>query len=201
MLAFSLRWRWRSRAVIRFAVVASVTAICAWGLMRVATPGLLAEFEEKFAAGFVVTFSGEMTDDASANVPLLQAVMVLPLVEGRWLAGNGIVSAAWGGGLGGVLGEEYFHPSDIGILGVMFTYGLIGLILFGGQFYYAVKGARRARSLDSPSESLPTAIYAYVAYLGIRSLATGQFAFAPEMGLVVIAVLWSMRAPGAHPEG
>ena len=73
---------------------------------------------------------GKESQDISANSRLLQARIVLEYLTNHWTAiwmGAGKVSQQWNDGFISIFG--YFHPSDIGALGGLFLYGIIGLII------------------------------------------------------------------------
>jgi len=70
---------------------------------------------------------GEKSQDMSANARIFQSEIVYDYFDGHplslWL-GTGGVSKQWNDGYNAIFG--YFYPSDIGMLGGVFVYGVIG---------------------------------------------------------------------------
>jgi hypothetical protein len=51
--------------------------------------------------------------------------------------GAGKLSQHWNEGLKSIFG--YFYPTDIGIIGAIFTYGIFGVILMSFQLFFSEK--------------------------------------------------------------
>lgn len=92
----------------------------------------------------VSVFMGEDSDEASAAVRFMEYKTALQLIQQHPLLGNGFVSNQWNGGWQDLLG--YFYPVDIGLLGNLFVFGIIGTILLYIPFYYAWKLSKEIRS-------------------------------------------------------
>jgi len=73
--------------------------------------------------------TGEVSDDASANARIIASRIVFDYFDAHplslWL-GTGSVSHQWNDGYRSIFG--YFYPSDIGVLGGLFVYGLVGFV-------------------------------------------------------------------------
>ncbi len=57
--------------------------------------------------------------------------------------GNGFVSSQFNGGFSGFFG--YFFASDVGILGNLFVYGIIGTLIFYIPFFVTLSWTKRLR--------------------------------------------------------
>lgn len=160
-----------------------------WMLLTFIAPDFTQSLSTKFTDAFTVLFTGEMTDDASANSRIEQTLVATPYILKNWLFGNGLVSAQWSGGIATVIGA-YFHPDDIGIVGMLFLYGFAGTTFFTGQFIFASIFAKQATKISHPGQTIfIRALIALITFLALRSLATAQFAFYPEPILFATALL------------
>lgn len=74
-------------------------------------------------------FTGEQVEESSTNARYIEIAIALERFQHYPWLGNGSVSSQFNGGLRGFFG--YFYPGDIGILGNLFVYGIIGT-----SFYY-----------------------------------------------------------------
>ena len=116
--------------------------LLATALLFVFDTGNMIHMAGKFTDAFTVVLTGEPSDDASANARLVETASALPYIEKNWLLGNGDISRQWHGGYEGVLGA-FFYPSDVGIIGTIYLYGLLGLLLFAIQFVFAIRFSNR----------------------------------------------------------
>lgn len=184
-LFFLLRWtEGRRRLLVVPKSVAGITLLV--GLLYLVLPAQVAERAGKFQDAFTATFTGKEVEDASAAARVLEVVFVLPGIQKHPVFGNGFLSNQWQGGRESVLGE-YFHPSDIGLFGVMYSVGLFGTILFGWQYVFAVRSARAVPRC--PSTPLMDATKGFLLFSAIVSLTSGIFVIIPEASLFFVALI------------
>lgn len=141
----------------------------------------------KFNEAFLVVLTGEQGNDPSANARVLESAIALPYVIKHWGLGNGAISAQWNEGYRSLFG--YFYPADIGLLGVVYLYGVVGLLIFAYQFHFALRYSRRLPKDGGCSGRLTSAIKGFLLFYAIASLVTGQFVVSVEHGLLFIAIL------------
>lgn len=163
-----------------------------WLALAIVAPEFTHALVTKFADAFTVVFTGEMTDDASANARIQQTLVATPYILKNWLFGSGLVSAQWSGGFETVIGD-YFHPPDIGILGILFLYGAAGALFYSVQFIFGAAFARRATTASGAQANLVRALKGVILFTGLRSLATAQFVYYPEAILFATALLWALN--------
>jgi hypothetical protein len=89
-------------------------------------------------------FIAESPDEASSAVRYMEFNTAISYIQKNPLLGNGFISNQWNGGWHDILG--YFYPVDIGILGNIFVYGLIGTLLIYLPYYFSLNMARKIRS-------------------------------------------------------
>ena len=82
-------------------------------------------------------FISESTDEASSAVRFLEYNTAYDYIIKNPLLGNGFISNQWNGGWHKILG--YFYPADIGIVGNIFVFGLIGTFLIYLPYYFSLK--------------------------------------------------------------
>lgn len=89
-------------------------------------------------------FISESTDEASSAVRFLEYNTAYGYIIKNPLLGNGFISNQWNGGWHKILG--YFYPADIGIVGNIFVFGLIGTFLIYLPYYFSLKMSRNIHS-------------------------------------------------------
>lgn len=186
-----LAWLWAPNLASRFRFLPKVALAIAvvWAGLFFLNHDLYLALMDKFSDAFTVVFSGDSVDDVSANARIEQTVLAMPYITKNWLTGNGVISNQWSGGTESVM-SGYFHPTDIGIIGVVFQYGVLGLFLCLIQFGYAFAFARKRISAPSEVFDLLRAAKAQILFYGFTSLSTGYFIYRPEIILFFIGLLW-----------
>jgi hypothetical protein len=89
-------------------------------------------------------FIGESPDEASSTVRFMEFNIALEYIDKNPLLGNGFISNQWRGGWHDILG--YFYPVDIGLLGNIFVFGIIGTALIYLPYYYCLSMSREVTS-------------------------------------------------------
>ncbi len=93
---------------------------------------LMPDYVERMSYLFVQMFDvlqGKESLDTSANARIFQSEIVYSYFERNPLSiflGTGSISNQWNHGYESIFG--YFYPSDIGLLGGVFVYGMIGMV-------------------------------------------------------------------------
>ena len=185
---FVYRWGGVSRLIALLPKMLVVITLFL-GIAYVANPESVSSRVEKFSDAFTVAFTGNEVEDVSANARILETLIAMPYVQKNPLLGNGNISNQWQDGYEGVLGG-YFYPSDIGIIGVLYMYGVVGFILFAWQYWFAIREANRLPiQIHNP---MLDATKGCLLYLAIHSLVTGFFVHNAEISFLFIALLGSI---------
>lgn len=98
----------------------------------------LEKFEEIFTLFFSavnVYLGGEILDSSSLGRVLQYDIALDTFKEKMWL-GNGFLSVNWNDGYKSYY--KYFHPSDIGWLGLLHLYGILGFIILKLPLIYGL---------------------------------------------------------------
>ncbi len=163
-----------------------VTALLLLALAYTVDPAYISRLSDRYYDAFTVVLTQQASQDASSNVRIVEIVLILPYLAKNWFAGNGEISNQWHGGYDSVLGG-YFYPSDVGIVGVVYLYGLVGLVIFAIQFRFAWSFAKMIPK--GRHTALVDAIIGFVLYFAVHSIVTGRFAHYAETGLLFTAML------------
>lgn len=197
-LLFLLRWGgWARFLKGSFAIL--LLGASTVGLLSVLAPEATDTRLDKFADAFaVLEADAELIDDPSAASRVLQVVTAAPLIEEHPWIGNGRISAQWAEqGYAGLLGV-YFFPDDIGLVGMVLQYGVVGTAFFALQFVFAWRAARRYRRQRVRPVQATVAAEANLVYLAVSSVFTGSFVMLPEFGMVLIAMMVYQGERGAR---
>ena len=123
-----------------------------WGILLLSVvtifaPDLISHYITIFGnASTIVT--GDRTTEYSTNVRLAEsAIAIKGFFKHPWF-GNGHLSSQFNGGFSGIFG--YFYASDIGILGNLFVYGILGTLLIYIPFFFTFKWIGKLRYQKDP---------------------------------------------------
>lgn len=150
-------------------------------------PEKMEELVVKFQDAISVVVSGEEVEDVSAYARLMQKGIAEPYVERNLLFGSGFLSNQWEGGFLGRF--NYFHPSDIGVFGVLFQYGVVGTVLFLFFYLFYLFFLKKIPDLKDSSGMFAYSSSAMILYWFFYSASTGWFAFSVEQLVMVLSIL------------
>jgi len=139
-LFFAVRWLKLKRLLILLPTMAAGIGLLV-GLLYLAAPKIVTDRIDQFQAVFIVAFTGEASDDPSANGRIPQVLLASEGIQRRPLLGSGSISAQWEGGYRETLGAR-FYPEDIGLIGAVYNFGFIGLIFFASQYWFAWRAVK-----------------------------------------------------------
>lgn len=169
LILFLYRLRGLRRSAISIAKFAGLAAVLGT-VIYVIIPQRFSARIAGFSDAFAVAATGSTTGDSSANARLFETLAALPYIQAHPLLGNGVVSHQWQGGSEMAMGE-YFFASDIGIFGIVFSFGIVGLLLYASQ--YRIAWLAVSRLPDSFQSPLLDAVKAFVLFSAFYSLETG----------------------------
>lgn len=185
LLLFLFRWKRIDRVTVMLSQFAIVVLILV-GLLRVAKPGFVEEAAQHFVAAIQVTLGGSKQGvDPSADARVEEADVALPYVKAHPILGVGALSGQWGNGPQAVIGN-YFSDTDIGLLGMVFTFGLVGAVYCSGQYFFALHSAFRPGQVQRP---LLDGVKGYVLFSALFSLSTGFYIVALETNSFFVTLL------------
>jgi len=139
-LFFAARWLKLKRLLILLPAMAVGSGLLV-GFLYLAAPQIVTDRIGQFQAAFTVAFTGEASDDPSANGRIPQVLLAAEGIQKRPFFGSGSISAQWEGGYRDTLGAR-FYPEDIGLIGAVYNFGFIGLIFFASQYWFAWRAVK-----------------------------------------------------------
>lgn len=184
LLYFSVKWGSWSKLIRMFPKIL-ISGFVLLTLLYLTNGQYITKLVDKFGDAFAVVTSGAKGEDSSANARIVETLIALPYIEKHWFAGNGDISNQWQGGYMGVLGG-YFFPSDIGMIGVVYMYGVLGALFFLLQFFFAIKFDRKLISNVNP---FINAVTAFLVYFAMHSIVNGRFVHMAEISFFMVAIL------------
>jgi hypothetical protein len=175
--------------MVMFTVVA-LLVLYAWN-----SKALSARYQ-KFSDAFQVALTGADVEDASAASRKLQTFVALPHIADRPLFGNGLVSNVWqreqDNRVDDFFPSAYFFPADIGLIGVLYLYGVFGILLLGWQCRFAFTAV--AGMPYWYHTTLLDATKGLLLFSAFTSISSGTFVFNAEVTLFFIALLGGIRS-------
>lgn len=97
-------------------------------LLVIADPEFVDYYVELFGNALTV-ITGEHTTEDSTNIRYVESEIAMKGFEKHPVLGNGFLSSQWDEGY--LQFYRYFYPADIGLLGNLYVYGIVGTL-----FYY-----------------------------------------------------------------
>lgn len=186
-LFFLFKWKNPDATIVSSVKIAALLIVLAI-FFYVFPSDSLKNLETKFEDAIQVVLSGQEGNDVSANVRILEMYLAAPYIDKNWLLGSGAISNQWEGGFSELIG--YFHPSDIGLYGVVFQYGLLGLLFFSAQLYFILKYSRQLSVNSGQYRKLTNAMKGFLLYFVLNSIATGRYVFLVEQSIFCISILY-----------
>jgi hypothetical protein len=159
------------------------------GFILLLTSEKIEQMASKFNDAFLALNREEQINDFSANSRVSQFEIIENIILDRFFVGTGWVSNKWNDGFKSIYG--YFHPSDLGLIGVVFIYGIVGCLVYCYQYFLGWRCFVKLNKnqFQAGHESITIAFGGYLFYLLITSVTTGAIAFYPEQSLLCIAVI------------
>lgn len=165
------------------AIVLAIVVILIVGILN---PDKIGAMILKYQDAFAAVSGAYDVADISANARIIQTEIAWPYILTSPIIGTGAVSNEWNGGYQHMFG--YFHPSDLGIIGLAFVYGIIGVALFSVQYVIYIKLVKYVVPFErKPYGALLLAVTANLGFMLFSSVVTGSFILIPEQTLFFFA--------------
>jgi hypothetical protein len=140
--------------------------------------------QDLFYSAFNVFFGGDVTDSSAAS-RVSQFKIAYSGFLHEPLLGNGSLSHRWKDGFNGVYG--HFYPSDIGWMGIIFSYGVLGFLLLKMPFLFLIKFRGFISNTDDP---FLLAIFYTLIFLFLHGITAGYEISKTGMILFLFAILY-----------
>ena len=129
--------------IIRTAILAGVGGVIAFGALGLLAPDFLTKNINLYVTA-VETLTGEKVAESSTNVRFMESKFALDGFIKHPIMGVGFLSTKWNDGFRSL--NKHFYPVDVGILGNLFVYGIIGTLVFYIPFFITWKYSRKIKN-------------------------------------------------------
>jgi O-Antigen ligase len=183
MIAASMLYTYRSKTVSTKAI-AVILFIVPMAVTVLSTTNFGAKFAEKLGAVSALIeedSSDEM--DSSIDARISQTAIALESIKKYPLTGIGRIRAS---NKNMVTGSEYFHVSDIGILGIIYSYGILGIVILILQFGYLYNTYKRGRFVENPINN-EFKLFAF--FLLLHTILTGRSINSPAEFMIMVGLI------------
>lgn len=126
-----------------YATWGTLLLMAATGITYLVSPDLINHYVTIFGNASTIVTGGHTTE-YSTNMRIAESAIAIKGFFEHPFFGNGFVSSQFKGGFSGFFG--YFYASDVGILGNLFVYGIIGTLIFYIPFLFAWSWSGRLRN-------------------------------------------------------
>jgi hypothetical protein len=156
--------------MVRLFILSSFGIILLMLVLGLTAPDFLSKNLSLYANAFE-TLTGEKVAESSTNIRFLESKIALDGFNDHQAIGVGFLSTRWNEGFRMI--NKYFYPTDVGILGNLYVYGIIGTLIFYIPFIYSFSYRKRLKNCDEPL--LVTAQYVMVfLFADMLTAATNQ---------------------------
>lgn len=174
--------------VVGYAMITSARGwwrILAVSSVLVAGIGLAVVYSADLASRAEQMLGASLSIRQNSIVLALDFLEVTPL---RWLLGVGAITRFSSVTLADILGSNQFYLADIGWIGVVFEYGVIGAVLIAAFYIAALRTARRTGAGDDP---MAMALGDYVLFaLATSTVYSVVFTPGEVASVMALALFW-----------
>ncbi len=169
-----------------YSMIFLFTVTIAAGVFYVIKPETLSNIRTMYS-NVLDVLQGEESGEQSADARILVFVKAAHLVQkhpASIIFGNGKWSERWGGNPSNSMG--YFYPADIGLLGSVFIYGLLGVLIVHIEFLLSIIWLRKIELYRS-DVFLQSCKY-YLLFFYLRGVTAGGSFFTPGPGITILFI-------------
>ncbi len=122
--------------IIKLLIGSIAVLILIVGLTSVIAPNFFAKNIKLYISAYE-TITGVKVTESSANIRFLESKIAMEGFVEHKVLGVGFLSGRWNDGFRMV--NRYFYPTDVGLLGNLYVYGILGTLVFYIPFILAFK--------------------------------------------------------------
>ncbi|MBX7141701.1 MAG: DUF4407 domain-containing protein [Chitinophagales bacterium] len=131
----------------------------------------------------ILVLMGQETGESSADARIRESMIAFKYFDKNNLSfifGNGRIDTDWQSGPSAEFG--HFYPSDLGMLGVIFQYGILGLLVGLMSYVMVLVWNRRIKYFQN--DTYYRAIKYFILFYAVRGIPTGGNFFDPGTSIV-----------------
>ncbi|KAA3645143.1 MAG: hypothetical protein DWP98_11550 [Bacteroidetes bacterium] len=178
--AFYLVQRVKFYRLISFGVIFTVVSTFIFAVAFVFFNEQIIKIAELFSSALSVFIGGEVTDSSALSRYSQYEIASEGIAKHPFL-GNGFLSSRFGGGLTGLYG--YFYPSDIGWMGTLYLYGILGTAIYIIPFILTAYYSFKIKKLNKKVDAFASAMVYTMLYFFIHSTTAGFFV--KKLGIII----------------
>lgn len=198
-LYFILNVTWEK--IIYYTATFIIFITSALGALWLLRPDILARVTVMYT-NVILALQGQETGEASADARIRETAIAFKYFNKHsfsWFFGNGKINNDWLGGPTAELG--HFYASDIGVLGVVYQFGVLGLLLGLSQYWLVYRTHRRLNK-EFRKDYFYQAILFFIIFFIVRGIPTGGSFFDPGIAIAAsfVAIHYFFYYIQIHPE-
>ena len=146
------------------------------------------EYGEKFIQKTEAVFSifednGSQKSDNSINARISETAIAMTSIKQHPITGVGRIRSS---NKSEITGDLYFHVTDIGLIGVIYTFGILGILIFLLQAHYLYLNFKGGKfmSIDATRE-----FKLFMFFLLVHSLLTGKVIYSPTEFMIMVGLI------------
>jgi hypothetical protein len=148
----------------------------------------------------ILVLTGHSVAEASAQARIRESAIAFKYFgknDYSWLFGNGKTDNDWQGQPPDL---DHYYPSDIGIIGIIWQFGLLGLLIGLYQYVFVVRNHRRIKTFKK--DSFYQAVLYFLMFFFVRGIPTGGSWFDPGIAIAstFVAIHYFFYYAELHPE-
>ncbi len=168
--------------IIFYALMAMVTLITGAGLLYLFRPDILQSIFLQYQ-NVVLVLMGDDTGESSADARIRESAIAFKYFyknDFSFIFGNGRIDPDFKSGPGAEFG--HFYPSDLGLLGVIFQYGILGLLLGEVGYFMVYWWNKRVKTFQK--DYFFQGVKWFLVFYLVRGIPTGGNFFDPGTSIV-----------------
>lgn len=163
-------------------------AMVAFGGLYVTSSDFISKINDLYLNSLevVMNFGAEEEVRGTGTIRIMEAQVAADGFADSPVMGRGALSRRWEGGFNAIHG--HFYPADVGILGVLFLYGIFGTVLV---FYQSILVLRYGSYvLRKNKDVFLTSCFIFLVQFLLNSLTDGKVVLDPAVSLLFICPLY-----------
>lgn len=142
------------------------------------------QFSKKINAVFALFEDDSQTkSDSSIDARFSETAIAMASIKQYPITGIGRIRSST---KSEVTGDLYFHVTDIGLIGIMYSFGILGVLIFLLQFHYLFGIYKNGRfmAIDSNRE-----FKLFLLFLLLYSILTGKVIYSPTEFIIMVGLI------------
>jgi len=194
IIIFLIFFKFRKTGSIKKTILFLPLLLLFLGIILVSQDSLMTNISNKFSQAFKLfnkNASQNNIEDASVFIRIYETQYAMLQFKEHPITGNGVLRPSF---RKEVLPDAYFYPADIGIIGILYTFGIMGITLFIiiGLFIIKLKNNISFNQLNV------CAFFFFILYMYMYSFKDGNILLEPVRFSFILITLLSLGPQYIH---